>query len=61
MRYIPVPSNREKISNGKPWSPGGVTMTLFTEAQLSFGNSTDSGRCLFRCIPSRPAVIGRSS
>lgn len=40
VRYVPVPSNREKISNGKPWSPGGVTMTLFTEAQLSFGNST---------------------
>ncbi len=39
IRYTPVPSNKEKISNGKPWSPGGTPMTLFTEAQLTLGSS----------------------
>jgi hypothetical protein len=32
-------SNKEKPVNGKPWSPGGAPMTLFTEAQLSLGSS----------------------
>ena len=40
VRYNPVVAKSEKISNGKPWSPGGAPMTLFTEAQLSLGNST---------------------
>lgn len=40
VRYIPIPDKSEKISNGKPWVPGGTPMTLFTEAQLSLGNST---------------------
>ncbi len=40
IRYNPVSTKSEKISNGKPWSPGGARMTLFTEAQLSFGGST---------------------
>ena len=39
VRYEPVPNNKEKLSNGKPWSPGGVPMTLFTEAQLTLGSS----------------------
>ena len=39
VRYTAVPTNKEKIQNGKPWSPGGVPMTLFTEAQLSLGSS----------------------
>lgn len=39
MRYNPVTA-KEKIANGKPWSPGGTPMTLFTEAQLSLGSST---------------------
>jgi hypothetical protein len=39
VRYNPVASNKEKPPNGKPWSPGGVAMTLFTEAQLSLGSS----------------------
>ena len=39
IRYVPVPA-KEKISNGKPWAPGGSPMTLFTEAQLSLGTST---------------------
>jgi len=39
VRYNAVPTNKEKISNGKPWMPGGTPMTLFTEAQLTLGNS----------------------
>jgi hypothetical protein len=39
VRYNAVPANKEKIINGKPWSPGGAPMTLFTEAQLSLGSS----------------------
>jgi hypothetical protein len=39
VRYVPVPSKQERISNGKPFTPGGVPMTLFTEAQLSLGTS----------------------
>ena len=38
VRYNPV-SNKEKPANGKPWSPGGAPMTLFTEAQLVLGSS----------------------
>ncbi|SRR5260221_9956542 len=38
VRYNAV-SNKEKPANGKPWSPGGVPMTLFTEAQLTLGSS----------------------
>jgi len=32
-------SSKERPPNGKPWSPGGAPMTLFTEAQLSLGSS----------------------
>lgn len=39
VRYVPVPSKQERISNGKPLTPGGVPMTLFTEAQLTLGSS----------------------
>jgi len=39
IRYNPV-TTKEKIANGKPWSPGGAPMTLFTEAQLTLGSST---------------------
>jgi len=39
IRYNPVTA-KEKIANGKPWSPGGAPMTLFTEAPLSLGSST---------------------
>jgi hypothetical protein len=38
VRYSPV-AGKEKIVNGKPWTPGGTPMTLFTEAQLNLGNS----------------------
>ncbi len=40
VRYTPVPAKNEKIANGKPWTPGGTPMTLFTEVPLSLGNST---------------------
>jgi len=39
IRYNPA-SAKDKITNGKPWAPGGTPMTLFTEAQLTFGGST---------------------
>jgi hypothetical protein len=39
VRYVPVPTNKEKIPNGKPWAPGGTPMTLFSEAQLTLGSS----------------------
>jgi len=38
MRYNAV-SSKEKLTNGKAWSPGGAPMTLFTEAQLTLGSS----------------------
>lgn len=38
VRYTPVPS-KEKVANGKPWTPGGTPMTLFTEAQLTLGTA----------------------
>ncbi len=40
IRYNPVTAKNDKLSNGKPWTPGGMPMTLFTEAQLTFGGST---------------------
>ena len=38
VRYNAVTA-KEKITNGKAWTPGGTPMTLFTEAQLSLGSS----------------------
>jgi hypothetical protein len=40
IRYNPVTAKTDKLSNGKPWTPGGTPMTLFTEAQLNFAGST---------------------
>jgi DUF2911 family protein len=39
IRYTPVSGKAEKISNGKPFLPGGTAMTLFTDAPLAFGGS----------------------
>jgi hypothetical protein len=39
IRYNPV-TTKEKAPNGKPWSPGGAPMTLFTEVSLSFAGTT---------------------
>ncbi|MGA9389209.1 MAG: DUF2911 domain-containing protein [Candidatus Sulfotelmatobacter sp.] len=38
IRYNPTTSKNDKLSNGKPWAPGGAPMTLFTEAQLNLGS-----------------------
>jgi hypothetical protein len=40
IRYNAVSTKTDKPANGKPWAPGGIPMTLFTEAQLSFGGRT---------------------
>jgi hypothetical protein len=37
VRYNAV--KNEKISNGKPWTPGGAPMTLFTEPTLTLGGA----------------------
>src|SRR3981189_3782254 len=39
IRYNPVSPGKDKVSNGKAWTPGGAAMTLFTEAQLTLGSS----------------------
>ena len=39
IRYNPISSKNDKLPNGKPWTPGGAPMTLFTEAQLTFAGS----------------------
>src|SRR5258708_14163603 len=40
IRYNAVSAKSERPPNGKPWTPGGAAMTLFTEAPLAFGNTT---------------------
>ena len=40
IRYNPVTAKNEKLANGKPWTPGGAPMTLFTEAQLTLAGTT---------------------
>jgi hypothetical protein len=40
IRYSAVSTKNDKAANGKPWTPGGAPMTLFTEAQLNFAGST---------------------
>jgi hypothetical protein len=40
INYNPATSKTDKVINGRPWTPGGAPMTLFTEAPLSFGGST---------------------
>jgi hypothetical protein len=40
IRYNAISGKSEKPANGKPWTPGGSPMTLFTEAQLAFGGVT---------------------
>src|SRR3982074_582603 len=39
IRYNPVSPGKDRVSNGKAWTPGGAAMTLFTEAQLTLGSS----------------------
>jgi hypothetical protein len=53
IRYNP-PGKSEKPSNGKPWSPGGAPMTLFTEAPLTLsGNAIPIGAYTVYPIPGR--------
>jgi hypothetical protein len=40
IRYNPVSTKNERAPNGKPWTPGGAPMTLFTEAPLTFAGSS---------------------
>jgi hypothetical protein len=40
IRYNPVSTKNERIPNGKPWTPGGAPMTLFSEAALTLGTSS---------------------
>ncbi|MGA9713050.1 MAG: DUF2911 domain-containing protein, partial [Candidatus Sulfotelmatobacter sp.] len=40
IRYNAVTAKNDKVPNGKPWTPGGTPMTLFTEAPLAFGGVT---------------------
>ena len=40
IRYNPVSSKSDKAPYGKPWSPGGAPMTLFTEVQLTLNGTT---------------------
>jgi len=40
IRFNPVTSKAEKPVNGRPWTPGGAPMTLFTDTQLTFAGVT---------------------
>ncbi|HEY1660530.1 MAG TPA: DUF2911 domain-containing protein [Candidatus Sulfotelmatobacter sp.] len=40
IRYNATTTKNERISNGKPFMPGGTAMTLFTEAPLTFYGAT---------------------
>jgi hypothetical protein len=40
IRYNAISAKNDKLPNGKPWTPGGAPMTLFTEAPLAFGGAT---------------------
>jgi Protein of unknown function (DUF2911) len=54
IRYNPVTTKAEKAPNGKPWTPGGAPMTLFTEVQLNFaGSSIPAGAYTVYPIPGK--------
>lgn len=40
IRYNSVSAKNERLPNGKPWTPGGSPMTLFTEVPLTFGGAS---------------------
>ncbi len=53
IRYNPV-TTKERVPNGKPWSPGGSPMTLFTDAPLTFaGSSIPAGAYSVYPIPGK--------
>jgi Protein of unknown function (DUF2911) len=39
IRYNTATAKSDRIVNGKPFTPGGAPMTLFTDAPLTFGGS----------------------
>jgi Protein of unknown function (DUF2911) len=54
IRYNAVPSKNDKLPNGKPWTPGGAPMTLFTEAPLTLeGSSIPIGAYTVYPIPAK--------
>lgn len=58
IRYNPVTSKNERLANGKPWTPGGAPMTLFTDAPLVFaGSNIPVGAYTVYPIPSKEKWI----
>jgi len=58
IRYNPATAESEKAPNGKPWTPGGAPMTLFTEVQLTLGASTiPVGAYTVYPIPGKPWTL----
>jgi hypothetical protein len=58
IRYNPTTAKSEKAPNGKPWTPGGAPMTLFTEVQLTLGGSTiPIGAYTVYPIPGKPWTL----
>jgi hypothetical protein len=58
IRYNSANAKSDKVSNGKPWTPGGTPMTLFTEAQLTLGSSTiPIGAYTVYPIPGKPWTL----
>jgi Protein of unknown function (DUF2911) len=58
IRYNPVTAKNDKAPNGKPWTPGGAPMTLFTEVQLTLGASTiPVGAYTVYPIPGKPWTL----
>jgi hypothetical protein len=54
IRYNPGNAKTDKVSNGKPFTPGGAPMTLFTDAPLTFaGSSIPMGAYTVYPIPAR--------
>ncbi len=54
IRFNPVHVKNEKLANGKPWTPGGAPMTLFTEAPLTLsGGAIPIGAYTVYPIPGR--------
>jgi Protein of unknown function (DUF2911) len=39
-RYIPTTTDKDKLQNGKVWTPGGSPILLFTSTETTFGSST---------------------
>jgi hypothetical protein len=54
IRYTPVAFKNDRLPNGKPWTPGGAAMTLFTEVPLTLeGASIPMGAYTIYPIPGK--------